>query len=81
MEKEAKPPVLEFWLTGEQWVQFTRVMELCHRLRGGPVGPAECLELICRSYIERRAGVAERREGIRRGVRSYSEQPKQGGPS
>lgn len=60
MEKEGKPPVLEFWLTGEQWVQFTRVMELCHRLRGGPVGPAECLELICRSYIRAAPGREDR---------------------
>ena len=65
MEKEGKPPVLEFWLTGEQWVQFTRVMEICHRLRGGPVGPAECLELVCRSYIEQ-SRAAGSREGIRR---------------
>jgi hypothetical protein len=69
MEKRRKPPVLEFWLTGEQWVQFTRVMELCHRLRGGPVGPADCLELLCRTYIERSTGQGadfEGGEGIRR---------------
>lgn len=52
MEKQRKPPLFEFWLTREQWVQFTRVMERCHRLAGGPVGPAECLELLCRSYLE-----------------------------
>jgi hypothetical protein len=54
MDKDGNAPVLEFWLTREQWVQFTRVMELCHRTTGGPVGPAECLELLCRSYLERR---------------------------
>jgi hypothetical protein len=56
VDKEEESPVLEFWLTRDQWVQFTRVMELCHRITGGPVGPAECLELICRNYIERRRG-------------------------
>ena len=53
MDKVKKPPVLEFWLTMNQWVQFTRVMERCHRAAGGPVGPAECLEIICRNYLER----------------------------
>ena len=53
MDKVKKPPVLEFWLTMKQWVQFTRVMERCHRAAGGPVGPAECLEMICRNYLER----------------------------
>ena len=52
-EKKVKPPVLEFWLTGEQWMQFTRVLERCQRIEGGPVGPAECLELLCRTYLAR----------------------------
>ena len=37
MDKVKKPPVLEFWLTMNRWVQFTRVMERCHRAAGGPV--------------------------------------------
>jgi hypothetical protein len=53
-EKKMKPPVLEFWLTGEQWIQFTRVMEHCQRLAGGPVGPAVCLEVVCRSFLDRK---------------------------
>ena len=53
MDKVKKPPVLEFWLTMNRWVQFTRVMERCHRVAGGPVEPAECLEIICRNYLER----------------------------
>ena len=51
MDRKAKAPVLEFWLTREQWVQFTRVMERCHRIAEGPVGPAECLEVLCRYYL------------------------------
>jgi hypothetical protein len=51
VNKVRKPPVLEFWLTRTQWVQFTRVMESCHRAAGGPVGPAECLELLCRYFL------------------------------
>jgi hypothetical protein len=61
MDNEGKAAVLEFWLTKEQWVQFTRVMEICHRIAGGPVGPAECLELVCRNYLERR-GMPVKRE-------------------
>ncbi len=73
MNKGMKPPVLEFWLTGQQWVQFTRVMDRCQRVAGGAVGPADCLEILCRSYLARRGEGAERepREGIRR-LRSFS---------
>jgi len=35
VDKVKKPPVLEFWLTMNQWVQFNRVMERCHRAAGG----------------------------------------------
>lgn len=63
VDKESKAPVLEFWLTKEQWVQFTRVMERCHRVAGGPVGPADCLELVCRTYLERRGDDVERGGG------------------
>ena len=63
VDKESKAPVLEFWLTKQQWVQFTRVMERCHRVAGGPVVPADCLELMCRTYLERRGDGVERGGG------------------
>ena len=63
MDKDERAPVLEFWLTKEQWVRFIQVMDLCHRVAGGPVGPAECLELICRNYLDRRGNPEVRRRG------------------
>jgi hypothetical protein len=38
VDKVKKPHILEFWLTMNQWVQFTRVMERCHRAAGGTGG-------------------------------------------
>jgi hypothetical protein len=38
VDKVKKPPVLEFWLTMNQRVQFTRVMERCHRAAVGTGG-------------------------------------------
>ena len=65
MDKDEKAPLLEFWLTKEQWLRFTQVMDLCHRVAGGPVSPAECLELICRNYLERRGDPVARRRSSR----------------
>ncbi len=52
MERDREP--WELQLTREQWAKFVRVMELCSQLKGAPVTPAECLGMICKSYLERR---------------------------
>jgi hypothetical protein len=66
VDKNESAPVLEFWLTKEQWMRFTQVMDLCHSVAGHPVSPAECLELICRNYLERRGDTGARRKGTAR---------------